>query len=260
MNNTKQCTKCKETKSRSEFYKDKTKKDGLDSRCKPCKSEYQQERAKNLVHQTPDTKQCTKCKEIKAASEFHNHKIGKDGLKSRCKLCTSKCERERTKTIVPVIPETKHCPNCKETKSHSEFYTHKSRSDGLGGVCKPCHAELLRTYREENPEKRAETNRKYYEKNREKMLEGSRKWRQTNPDKVNAKNQRRRARKRNAPGYGNKCLYCGTEENLHIEHRIPLARGGSNHPANLAPACQSCNSSKHTKTETEFKQFLGEKL
>ena len=33
---TKQCSKCKETKPVAEFYKDKTKKDGHESRCKIC--------------------------------------------------------------------------------------------------------------------------------------------------------------------------------------------------------------------------------
>jgi 5-methylcytosine-specific restriction endonuclease McrA len=43
---------------------------------------------------------------------------------------------------------------------------------------------------------------------------------------------------------------------LSIEHRIPLSRGGSNWPANLAPACKTCNSSKGTKTEKEYRELL----
>jgi 5-methylcytosine-specific restriction endonuclease McrA len=36
----KECTKCKKTKSSSEFSKDKQKKDGLSSSCKACKKSY----------------------------------------------------------------------------------------------------------------------------------------------------------------------------------------------------------------------------
>ena len=37
------------------------------------------------------------------------------------------------------------------------------------------------------------------------------------------------------------CIYCGTPSDT-VEHRIPLALGGTNNVDNLAPACRSCNS------------------
>ena len=39
----KRCSECKEWKSKSEFHKDKSRKDGLCNRCKQCKTEYNQE-------------------------------------------------------------------------------------------------------------------------------------------------------------------------------------------------------------------------
>lgn len=53
--------------------------------------------------------------------------------------------------------------------------------------------------------------------------------------------------------HGNKCIYCGCCGPMEIEHMIPISRGGTNWPANLAPACRSCNSSKRSKTFFEFK-------
>jgi hypothetical protein len=38
-------------------------------------------------------KQCTKCKEWKAQSEFHNKRQAKDGLKSQCKECRNAANR-----------------------------------------------------------------------------------------------------------------------------------------------------------------------
>lgn len=59
--------------------------------------------------------------------------------------------------------------------------------------------------------------------------------------------------------HGNKCIYCGTEDNLTLEHRKPISRGGSHHPANIAPACRWCNTSKGNKTEAEYLEYLNAK-
>ncbi len=54
--------------------------------------------------------------------------------------------------------------------------------------------------------------------------------------------------------YGGVCAYCeGPYE--HLDHAIPLSRGGTGWPANLRPACASCNLSKHTKTPKEFAEY-----
>ncbi|MGA2477054.1 MAG: HNH endonuclease, partial [Terriglobia bacterium] len=76
----------------------------------------------------------------------------------------------------------------------------------------------------------------------------------------------RRARVAGAPGatspaewqailarFGRCCAYCGSDEpRLHRDHVVALAAGGSNWPANLVPACRSCNSRKGTKPLAEF--------
>lgn len=40
----------------------------------------------------------------------------------------------------------------------------------------------------------------------------------------------------------------------HLEHKIPLSRGGSNEYNNLAIACQHCNNKKSFKTEKEYRR------
>ena len=40
----------------------------------------------------------------------------------------------------------------------------------------------------------------------------------------------------------------------HLEHKMPLSRGGTNEYSNLAIACQRCNNKKFNKTEAEYKQ------
>jgi 5-methylcytosine-specific restriction endonuclease McrA len=47
--------------------------------------------------------------------------------------------------------------------------------------------------------------------------------------------------------YGWQCIYCGAEltvETLTKDHRIPVARRGTNWASNLVPACRPCNSWK----------------
>lgn len=50
---------------------------------------------------------------------------------------------------------------------------------------------------------------------------------------------------------GDRCIYCG-EPATDVDHIVSLRRGGTNHQANLAPACGPCNSSKGSRTYQEF--------
>jgi len=158
------------------------------------------------------------------------------------------------------IDNQKQCSTCKEWKrATNEFFSNNKRGAlGLRSYCKQC--DMKRS-------------RKWYKANPERKKESSREWQKENPEKVVAKGQKRRALKANADGtatyeqikarfqyHENRCYYCGDNESgLHIEHRIPFSRGGSNWPANLVPSCPSCNLQKGTKTETEFKKIKGPK-
>jgi len=52
--------------------------------------------------------------------------------------------------------------------------------------------------------------------------------------------------------YGNRCAYCGSEENIQQEHVIPVSRGGGTTMDNIVPACKKCNMSKKDKTPIEW--------
>lgn len=57
------------------------------------------------------------------------------------------------------------------------------------------------------------------------------------------------------------CHYCGVQlhaDNLHVEHAIPLSRGGRHTAENLVLCCRDCNFLKHTRTAEEFYAFLRE--
>jgi CRISPR/Cas system Type II protein with McrA/HNH and RuvC-like nuclease domain len=41
-----------------------------------------------------------------------------------------------------------------------------------------------------------------------------------------------------------KCAYCGSEENLTIDHIVPQSKGGTDFTKNVVCCCHSCNQSK----------------
>lgn len=47
---------------------------------------------------------------------------------------------------------------------------------------------------------------------------------------------------------GGACVYCGSIENLCIDHVVPVIQGGGDEIENLAIACKSCNSGKAGRT------------
>jgi hypothetical protein len=42
----------------------------------------------------------------------------------------------------------------------------------------------------------------------------------------------------------NQCAYCGSKENLTIDHIIPQSKGGTDFTKNVVCCCHSCNQSK----------------
>lgn len=51
-----------------------------------------------------------------------------------------------------------------------------------------------------------------------------------------------------------RCRYCRVELSgrKHLDHRIPIARGGPHAPSNVCWSCPTCNHRKNAKTEAEF--------
>lgn len=52
------------------------------------------------------------------------------------------------------------------------------------------------------------------------------------------------------------CQYCGSTEDLSIDHVRPLAKGGKSIFENCVTACKSCNNKKGDKLPTESQMFL----
>ena len=79
---------------------------------------------------------------------------------------------------------------------------------------------------------------------------------------VNAHTRVRNAAKKHRQAVGDsqgwKCPYCGTDVSGRvgtIDHKIPVSRGGTSEPDNLAIICQRCNSSKNDSTPEEYHAY-----
>lgn len=116
----------------------------------------------------------------------------------------------------------------------------------------------------------------YYARNKETLLSKQKEWRLNNPDYeksrenhseiIREKNRKRRARKKGAgiylisqkelnQMYNLPCSYCGSNDDITIDHVMPLSRGGSHSIGNLVSCCRKCNLSKGSKTIMEWKNY-----
>ena len=166
----------------------------------------------------------------------------------------------------------KTCTKCGQEQDISEFTKDRSRKDGLNLWCKSCtrtsnrrvyaenqeyYQEKHREYGAQHPEEMRANSRRYYERNKEAVNAKARAFDAAHPELVRNRWNRRHARKANAEGShtakewkevltraNEKCLECGTVENITRDHIIPLSRGGTDYIENIQPLCHSCNASK----------------
>jgi len=55
---------------------------------------------------------------------------------------------------------------------------------------------------------------------------------------------------------GHRCQYCGTSQNLTVDHVVPKSKGGEDSWDNLVTACIKCNNKKGNRTPEEAKMKL----
>lgn len=173
----------------------------------------------------------------------------------------------------------KTCTRCGQTKPLSEFNSDKRHKDDHTSECRACHREIVREVdhkrREAEPEKIRESTRRSVRKWRAANPEYSREYWQAHPEKNRANSAKRRALKRKAT-IGDltaiariydvaansdhvRCYLCGElipNGERHVDHIVPLSKGGLHTASNLAIACAACNLSKYAKLPEEVGLLL----
>lgn len=99
-----------------------------------------------------------------------------------------------------------------------------------------------------------------------------RRYRYLNPDKVREWDQRRKNGSTGPLPYGtipklrslqrNRCACCGINlsKAYHIDHIVPIAKGGKHEAENIQLLCPSCNLHKSAKDPVDYMQELGRLL
>lgn len=181
--------------------------------------------------------------------------------------------------------ETQVCNKCGKEKPLTDYYF-RSDNKTYRKDCKDCFKQA-KAERESKPgikelralkerERRAKDDgtinakaREYHRSEHSKNV--SRKWIKSNTDKIRNYNRTQRARRKFAlladesattqevkawiDSQNPICAYCSielSENQIQLDHIIPLSKGGLHTIDNFAISCKSCNCSKGNKTLDEF--------
>jgi 5-methylcytosine-specific restriction endonuclease McrA len=192
---------------------------------------------------TATHRRCWDCKQWKPFDAFGLSKDRPGGRDPQCREC-GKAYRERN-------------AERDAARAHDYQIKNRKRLNASGRIRK-------NKWRKANPDKERAQQRRAYAKNGAKYRERAklyqRGWNKRNKDKLLAMVHRRRARLQGNGGnytigewnalcafYDHRCLRCGEQKPLTIDHVIPIVRGGRNDILNLQPLCKPCNSSKGTR-------------
>lgn len=200
---------------------------------------------------TDNVKRCPKCGESKPRPEFHRNASMKDGLSTWCKACA--CANTRSWTS----------NNRERDRANSRRWSDANRE---------YKREQDRLYAATHKEQKRAYDKVYGQVNKDRKDENSRRYRETDKGKTSRRFnvQRRRTRKLAAGGtftaadieairvaQDNRCYLCHKKlKTYHIDHFIPIAKGGTDDPGNLRLACPHCNQSKGAKHPFELGVLL----
>lgn len=269
------CTKCRLEKPFTEFSKNKSIKDGHRSACKLC--DKAKDASRYLENSEKIKAYSRQYREANREKVKESEEIRRIKNKERIKE-SQRAYRERNKEKI----REKRLARYEENKERERQRVARYRSENPEKITD----YRLRTleekrktglaFRKANKKRISERSAKYYEENSRLINQRNAEWRRLNPEKARALNANRRSRERSAEGrhkgddiiailslQQGLCANCKTKllksgaNNYHVDHIIPLSRGGSNWPSNLQCLCAACNLSKHAKDPIDWAREQG---
>jgi 5-methylcytosine-specific restriction endonuclease McrA len=218
-----------------------------------------------------NTKICTKChNEFPATLEyFREEKRTKIGLYSVCKHCEILYNREYRKST---DAREKHRISAAEWRSNN-----RDRVSAISKRWRSKNRDKVKVYKlKYSSSHRIQESKRasdWYYTHNEQAAKQRKKWRIDNKEKYKDyyrnKCRNRRAIISGAKGthskeeiaikielQKHKCYYCGEiiTNKYHVDHVVPVSRGGSNDIDNLVITCQFCNISKGARLLHEWKR------
>lgn len=282
----KTCPKCGESKPATiEFFSRSNRRaSGFDVYCKICQKAYRdanKERQREYDRARWAATDKERERENKRAyREANKEQISK--RKHQYYLANQEAEKARTKAWIEankehVIERRRAYYEAKReqitAKNRAHYAANGEKFAAYRAANRERRIEQMRAWHEANKEHVKEYARIYDERNKERKAKNWRVWYVANRESVYARakfaRHARRARIRSAKGnftikdveaqfarQKGKCYYCGSKvgDTYHVDHIVPLSRGGSNGPENIVIACPPCNLSKGNKLPHEWSQ------
>lgn len=196
------------------------------------------------------TKTCTKChKELPSTTKYFSRlSRSPSGLHPRCKCCMRSYNNEI------------YAKNPKPTIRRSARWQRKNRRK---------RNQYSRNYYLHHSVELLEITAQWSANHQDKRLNIDKHYRQQHPDRLRAKQAKQRSRRNQAKGsfteydvaqqlkkQHNICYWCKQPLNkYHVDHVIPLSKGGSNWPSNLVCTCPHCNTSKGARTPNLWRRI-----
>lgn len=189
------------------------------------------------------------------------------------KVC-QKCKEEKP---VAEFRSSGYCKQCNKEYFHSYYilnrqkYLDRARKYHIDNIEKDRKNSI--DWQKNNPDKFKANQKKYRKSHLEQRRIYNNEWRNKNKEKALIHVHNRRARKLGNGGCSytvddvknilifqkQKCAICriSIKSSYHIDHIIPLSKGGSNAKENIQLLCPSCNLSKSACDPIEFMQSIG---
>lgn len=194
-------------------------------------------------------KSCSRCGVTKPLDAFARNKASPDGRHSVCRECRAIQNKER--------------------RAKPDY--DQAREAALSKARYERRKEALATRRREryaaNREAVLAQNREYWLRNTEAQRERCRKWAREHPEAMRLIVRRRRATSYAAEGFHTQadidslfmtqrgqCVGCGCDlyAGYHVDHVVPISRGGGDGADNLQLLCPLCNRRKADKLPNEL--------
>lgn len=244
----KNCWMCKRNLTIDSFHKSCSK-------CKECTKSYNKEWQKDNRDKTKlySRKHRVGQKGITVEEQDNiNQQRREDYIKAQeiKKEKQKQLEIKREELEQKKLSPTKECIKCKEIKPKSEFFKAKGKLDGYDNRCKEC--EKLRLRRERNMQPKVHRTPEEI-RIRKKLQKHKRRTLTKNGDVTVQQLKELYSTAKN-------CYWCNTKlnkNNTHLDHLMPLSKGGEHTLTNLVVSCPTCNLQKNAKDPIEFANKLG---